>query len=983
MARGRNRKLGFQVGADISDAQRKLGMVAETIDKLGKKFDRFGASMTRTFSTPLTAIGAIATKSSLSVDDAFDSIAAGTGATGENLKKLQATFSDVAREVPEDLGIVAKTVAVLNTRLGITGSTLQTVSRMALESARLLNEDVGGIVTEASKAIKDWGVNASEAVPFMDKLFKASQSTGIAMSSLGRALYQYGSPLRQLGFDIDTTTALIAKFEHEGVNMELVLGAMRIALAKMAKTGITDANEALKKVMESIKKAGSVGEANGKAIEAFGSRAGPDLAAAIREGRFEVTDMVKALQEANGTISQAVSETDGFIERLGRIRNRLSLSFAPIGDELLSMVEVGMEPVASAIENINSKVGSVAIGISLFVAALGPAMWALGKWAGSLALLTGTLTGIPSVLRHIAREFTAGAGLIPGYTSLVARLGMAFTTFQAVPGILTKVRMALLALGITPGGLVLTAAASLLALGIAMDDTFDRARRGLGDISKMLENNPDLFSGRFFGGDLQDNGGLRAAAEQQERIQTALRAKNSEKLYEQLETQRLANLRRNVNKPASGQSGTDRGSSASGGVESLVERIRDRIKYLHEDGRKFLPILDSWAAKLKPLSKDWKAIADLQREIRENLSREAGIDTANAVRASLSKTGGIDIVRLSKEVGEIKEITQDAQTGIASFYETAQNAFSLGLMSAQEYFSITSQGFQELQNELKRLGVDAKDYFDWPEEMRDRFMDLQAAVSSLVDPSLEVLNTALQEGNINAEQYASRIVELLSQFSEIGTFAPSLIDGVLANLKQQWQDGEIATNQYIAALERLKSILGSMPGIVQKIETSQEQAKQTSSDLFGGIIEGANLSARALAEGFASAAVQGRSFMDVLRQIGQQLLQSILTKMLTPVFGALFPFASGGIVTGPTPALIGEAGPEAVVPLTNGAIPVQLQMPQLAENSRDITVICALDYQLIEGIATETLSKRQDIVVAHFNRDYMENGVTRKTFRRR
>ncbi|MPN38853.1 hypothetical protein SDC9_186378 [bioreactor metagenome] len=105
--------------------------------------------------------------------------------------------------------------------------------------------------------------------------------------------------------------------------------------------------------------------------------------------------------------------------------------------------------------------------------------------------------------------------------------------------------------------------------------------------------------------------------------------------------------------------------------------------------------------------------------------------------------------------------------------------------------------------------------------------------------------------------------------------------------------------------------------------------------------------------------------------------------MLTPVFGALFPFASGGIVTGPTPALIGEAGPEAVVPLTNGAIPVQLQMPQLAENSRDITVICALDYQLIEGIATETLSKRQDIVVAHFNRDYMENGVTRKTFRRR
>lgn len=983
MARRKNRKLGFQVGADISDAQRKLGMVAETIDKLGKKFDRFGASLTRTFSTPLSAIGAIATKSSLSVDDAFDSIAANTGATGESLKRLQGTFAEVAKSVPDDLGIVATAVGDLNTRLGLTGETLKTVSQKALDAARLAQEDVTSVITESSKAMKDWGLEASEAVPFMDKLFKSSQLTGISMANLGRALYQYGSPLRQLGFDIDTTTALIAKFEHEGVNMELVLGSMRQALARMAKAGVTDAKQALEKAIETIKKAGSVGEANAKAIEVFGSRAGPDLAAAIREGRFEVSEMVKTLQSANGAIADAIVETDGFIERIGRIKNRLALSFAPIGDELLGMVETGLEPAVSIIEKVNSKIGATAIGIGLFVAALGPAIWAIGKWAGSLALLTGALTGIPSVLRNIAREFTAGAGLVPGYTSLVSRLGRAFTTFQVVPGVLAKVKMGLIALGVTPGGLVLTAAASLLALGMAIDDAFERAKRGIGDVTKLLKSNPTLFSGRFFGGDLQANGGLKAAAEQQERIQAAIRAKNNEKNYEQLEAQRLANLRKNVNKPASGQPGGAGNGSASGGVESLVERIRDRIKYLKEDGKSFLPILDSWAAKLKPLSKEWKAIADLQKEIREDLARKAGADTADAVRAVLAKTGGVDPIRLSKEVVEAQEIAQDAQAGSERFYETLQEAFSLGLMSAKEYFDITSQGFQELRNDLVNLGVDASSYFDWPENMRERFAELQGAVSSLVGPSLEVLNTALQEGNINAEQYITRITELIGQFADLGGIAPSLIDGVLANLKQQWQDGEIATNQYIAALERLKSILGSMPGIVQKIETSQEQAKQTSSDLFGGIIEGANLSARALAEGFASAAVQGRSFMDVLRQIGQQLLQSILTKMLTPLFGALLPFASGGIVTGPTPALIGEAGPEAVIPLANGAVPVRIQTPQAAESARDITVVCALDYQLIEGIATETLSKRQDLVVAHFNRDYMENGVTRKTFRRR
>ena len=35
----------------------------------------------------------------------------------------------------------------------------------------------------------------------------------------------------------------------------------------------------------------------------------------------------------------------------------------------------------------------------------------------------------------------------------------------------------------------------------------------------------------------------------------------------------------------------------------------------------------------------------------------------------------------------------------------------------------------------------------------------------------------------------------------------------------------------------------------------------------------------------------------------------------TSRIGGLIPFASGGIVTGPTPALVGEAGPEAIIPL--------------------------------------------------------------------
>jgi hypothetical protein len=41
--------------------------------------------------------------------------------------------------------------------------------------------------------------------------------------------------------------------------------------------------------------------------------------------------------------------------------------------------------------------------------------------------------------------------------------------------------------------------------------------------------------------------------------------------------------------------------------------------------------------------------------------------------------------------------------------------------------------------------------------------------------------------------------------------------------------------------------------------------------------------------------------------------------------GAMFPMADGGIVTGPTNAMVGEAGPEAVVPLPAQGVKVDLK----------------------------------------------------------
>ncbi len=114
---------------------------------------------------------------------------------------------------------------------------------------------------------------------------------------------------------------------------------------------------------------------------------------------------------------------------------------------------------------------------------------------------------------------------------------------------------------------------------------------------------------------------------------------------------------------------------------------------------------------------------------------------------------------------------------------------------------------------------------------------------------------------------------------------------------------------------------------------SQMEELSTLADTFGNKLVGS----------FASAVVHGKSLSDTMKSLVLSLSQTALTAALKPlgslignlfanangnVFsgGNLVPFADGGIVNSPTLfgmggglGLMGEAGPEAIMPLARGA----------------------------------------------------------------
>jgi TP901 family phage tail tape measure protein len=395
------KKITYVYGADLSDLERGWKRIERKMGRMSANMQRYGSAMTKAFTVPLAAVGGVATKAAYDVDKALQKIARGTGAQGEDLKGLEKTWRSLAKSVTQSFEESAQVLADYNTRLGLTGEKLEGLSKQALDAARMLGEDVNTVVSQSAKAMQDWGVAVEDQSAFMDRLFKAAQATGIQMGTLSTQLYKYGAGLRGMGFDLESSVALLAKFEKQGVNVEKIMGSLSMGLGRMAKEGVTDAEEAFKQLMQEIQSAENVTEATRLAIEVFGSRAGPDMALAIREGRFSVEELIAVLREADGVIQQTSDSTDKFGEKWARAKNNILLALEPIGREILNIAESAMPRLEAAADKAATSIGEMSdetkkkiLILAGTMAAGGPLLLAVSAVANSFRNLGGLMLGL-------------------------------------------------------------------------------------------------------------------------------------------------------------------------------------------------------------------------------------------------------------------------------------------------------------------------------------------------------------------------------------------------------------------------------------------------------------------------------------------------------------------------------------------------------------------------------------------------------------
>lgn len=387
-----------------SDMQGKFAIV-------GKSLQRTGQSISRNVTLPIVGIGAASIVAYKQVDDALDNIAARTGATGQHLTGLQDSFKNVAGSATQDLETVSESVGAVNVRLGLNGKALETTTTKFLDLARVTGEEAAPMITEVSKAMAATGTKSKDAGRFMDALLVASQKTGIKVSDLSGSLYRFGPAFRAFGFSTNQQIATLAAFERSGVNTKLVMGSMRVAMGKLAKSGEKDLPAALSRSIASIKNAKTDSDATRKAIELFGSRAGGEVAQAIRRGRFSVDDLTKALGGSKGALDDTVKATDGFPEQMDRLKNQVTLAGASLGEQLVPYLTQAADFAKKAIDKfagLDEGTKAIIVRVGLAVAAIGPLVLVLGKVVSATSTVIGGVKSTGKAIVGIGKGVKSG-----------------------------------------------------------------------------------------------------------------------------------------------------------------------------------------------------------------------------------------------------------------------------------------------------------------------------------------------------------------------------------------------------------------------------------------------------------------------------------------------------------------------------------------------------------------------------------------------
>ena len=434
-------KLAKQAG-ETNTALLKIGDAGKTIENVGKKISGVGSSLSKNVTTPIMAIGAASMAAFSEVDSAMDTVITKTGATGDELERMQDIVSNIATSIPTDFQTAGNAVGEVATRFDDVGDDLEELSSKFIKFANINGIDVCSAIDDVQASMKAFGVPTKNAGLVLDTLNKIGQDTGVNVNQLSGMLTTNAGVMKEMGFSYEEAATFMGHLNKNGVDVGSTMTGLKKAWQTASKDG-KSMSAVLGEMNNNIKNAKTDTEAYQIAIELFGSKAGPAIAEAVRSGRLSLDELGVSMADYAGNLETTFEATLDPIDQTTMMMNELKA----VGSELASTIQEMLMPVFQKLRekldelrerwsNLSEQQKQSIVRIAAIAAAVGPVLVVIGNLTSSVGKAMQAFSTLGKGISVIISQAQAGTGPLAAIKGAIGGISAPVIAVVAVIAVL-------------------------------------------------------------------------------------------------------------------------------------------------------------------------------------------------------------------------------------------------------------------------------------------------------------------------------------------------------------------------------------------------------------------------------------------------------------------------------------------------------------------------------------------------------------------
>lgn len=390
-----------------------------------------GKALTKGVTLPLAAVGTMALKTGMEFEQQMNRVSAISGATGDDLAKLEKQAIDLGASSVFGATEVAQSQEMLASA-GLTTNEILAATPGIMDLAAVSGGDMALASEAAATAMNQFGLEASESAHVADVFAKAAADTNAETSDMAEALKYAGPVAGALGISLEETAAAIGIMSDAGIKGSQAGTTMRGALTRLVKPtkkardtmdelGLSffDAQGNMLPFGEIIgqlqgKLGGLTQEQKQQAITTlFGQEAMSGMLALIGSAPGEFDALTESLENSDGSAkTMADTINSGLAGAVEQLKGSLESAAIVISQTLGPMIEqlaVYISGLVDAFNTLSPAQQENIVKWALIAASAGPILLILGKLIAIITTVVGWFFTFGGAIQAAVVAFQAGS----------------------------------------------------------------------------------------------------------------------------------------------------------------------------------------------------------------------------------------------------------------------------------------------------------------------------------------------------------------------------------------------------------------------------------------------------------------------------------------------------------------------------------------------------------------------------------------------